>query len=76
MSAAQSFWKEISKLTSKVNEKVQTLNKDGIKSEQKLQEAMKGQGLKIKDAGNSANENICDNARGAKKDLLVQNTIM
>lgn len=38
MSSAQSFWKAISKLTSKVNEKVQTLNKNGIKSEQKLQE--------------------------------------
>ena len=34
---------------------------------------MKGLGLQIKDARNGANENICDNAGGAKKDLLVQN---
>lgn len=73
MSAAQSFQREISKLTSKVNEKVQTLNENGIKSEQKLEEAKKGQGLKTKDDGNGANEKICDNTRGAKKDLLVQN---
>lgn len=37
---------------------------------------MKGQGLKIKDVGNSVNENICDNVRGVKKDFLVQNIIM